>query len=65
MMETEADVMTRYEVYQHLNAEHAIACDSQAGNVVRRESWGRIDWLLDILIDLNAIEQLEAIDGDQ
>jgi hypothetical protein len=57
------DVMTRYELYQQLNNEREIVIDSNSSHVVKKEAWERIDFLLDVMIDLNFLETV-VTDGE-
>lgn len=45
--------MSKPAIYELLHQEREIVIDPDAGHVVKREAWERIDWLLDCLGQLN------------
>jgi len=57
-MEVEQDLQTRYEIYQRLGEERLIACAKDVGHVMAKESWERIDVLLDYMRDIDGINSL-------
>lgn len=50
----------RDEIYYQLNSKREIACDPGTGSLTREAAWEDINFLLDILNDLNCIEVVQV-----
>lgn len=61
-LEAGDNIQTKYEIFTQLQQERSIACGSDVGYVMRKESWERIDTLLDYLIDVDALASLVEVE---
>lgn len=62
-LEAGDNIQTKYEIFTRLQEERSIACGDDVGYVMRKESWERIDVLLDWLIDVDAIGTLIEVEA--
>ena len=57
----ESDIQTKYEIFTKLEDERLFLASGDVGHVREKETWARVDWLLDCLIDVEAIATLAEV----
>jgi hypothetical protein len=53
---SELSIDTQLDIYQRLEDERRLVTDPNAGHVVKRDAWERIDFLLDSLVLLEGVD---------
>lgn len=62
-LEYEPAIETRYEIYAALEDQRSIITTEGAGRQIKAKAWERVDFLLDCLIEVNAIEVDLSMEG--
>lgn len=56
----EVELSTKHEIFQELNKERRVVVDTNSVEWAKEIAWKQIDFLLDILIELQEIEDFKG-----